>query len=312
MLINASSRMNLSNGLRLPSSSRMNFSNGVRLRSSSHPCKSTHDVGVFYRSLDYGLSRVIEGHKPVLPIRCLGQTDGVSDADFYEHFETWCKKYGKTYSSEEHKRYRFKLFKENYPIKPPHNNYLSLQMLNENSNEEDHPNNSSHPLTIEEAIQKYGYGLCPYEYDFLPAPQPGTMYLYNNGNPLIPLDSDLAKYLQIYQFFERIEMDGDNLNSWKMKVTEESMSKGKNVLNFPKKISKRFLIDNPPYMNVIDQEFGVHFPCEVKSSGGDVNEKFLCEGWDDFLRAKRVKEGDTLIFPMSKNGGMMLVQKNST
>jgi len=92
----------------------------------------------------------------------------------------------------------------------------------------------------------------------------------------------------------------------------ESMSKGRNVLNFPRRISKRFLINNRSWMKVIDQEFGVHFQCEVKSSDRDVHEKFLCKGWDDFLRAKRVKEGDTLIFTMSKNGGMMLVQKNST
>jgi hypothetical protein len=105
----------------------------------------------------------------------------VYDADFYEHFEAWCKKYGKTYSSEEHKRYRFKLFKDNYPIKPPHKNDLSLQFLNENA-ADDHPNGSSLPLDIKDAIHKYGFGLSKYMCD-IPA-QPGTIYLHNNGNPL--------------------------------------------------------------------------------------------------------------------------------
>lgn len=66
LLINASSGMNLANGVRLLSSSRMTPPNGVRVPSSSRMNLSggefqIHDVGVFHRTLDYGLSRVFEG-----------------------------------------------------------------------------------------------------------------------------------------------------------------------------------------------------------------------------------------------------------
>lgn len=83
----------------------------------------------------------------------------VSDADFYEHFETWSKKYGKTYSSDGHKRYRFKLFKDNYPIIPPDKSYLSLHFLDEKA-AADHPNGYSHRLDPQAALRKYGFGGC--------------------------------------------------------------------------------------------------------------------------------------------------------
>ncbi|RHN69533.1 putative cathepsin propeptide inhibitor domain (I29) [Medicago truncatula] len=66
------------------------------------------------------------------------------DANFFELFESWCEKYGKTYSEEE-KRYSFKVFKDNYPVKAPDKSYLCLAFLNEYG-AIDHPNGSSHPL----------------------------------------------------------------------------------------------------------------------------------------------------------------------
>jgi hypothetical protein len=92
----------------------MSLSNGVRLRSSSHLCKSMHD-NLDDRVLPIQRLIRVSDLKPLIPTIQIETINGifnsyelketinaVSDADFYEHFETWCKKYGKTYSSEEH------------------------------------------------------------------------------------------------------------------------------------------------------------------------------------------------------------------
>ncbi|XP_061350704.1 zingipain-2 [Gastrolobium bilobum] len=44
-----------------------------------------------------------------------------SASDTSEVFESWCKEHGKTYSSEEEKRYRFKVFEDNYAFVAQHN-----------------------------------------------------------------------------------------------------------------------------------------------------------------------------------------------
>ncbi|RHN48018.1 hypothetical protein MtrunA17_Chr7g0259251 [Medicago truncatula] len=82
-------------------------------------------------------------------------------------------------------------------------------------------------------------------------------------------------------------MDGDQLNSWRIKVTE-SMIKGDFVLNFPRRISKRFLIHNSCYMKVIDQEFGVHFQCNLKSSSRDLHESLFLKVGMILLEPKKL------------------------
>lgn len=332
----SSPRMIPSNGVTLPSSSRMSLSNGMhdnlddrvlpiqrlnRVRDLKSPIQNSHSIddetfpnssepietinGVPYSSELVGTINWAPNYSSELK----DTISAVSDADFYEHFETWSKKYGKTYSSDGHKQYRFKLFKDNYPINPPDKSYLSLHFLDEKA-AADHPNGYSHRLDPEEALRKYGFRGCSLgDPDFF-RDQPGTMYLHKIGcrQPfIVPLDSDLGNILNDSVFFERYEIVASNLNSWKTEVTE-SMTKGNKILNFPRSISRRFLTHNPCFIKVIDRESGTHFPCLVKSSGRDVHDQFIYKGWDDFVRSKRVKEGDSLIFAMAKNGRMMLVQ----
>lgn len=41
--------------------------------------------------------------------------------DTFELFERWCNQHGKTYSSQEEKNYRFKVFEDNYAFVTKHN-----------------------------------------------------------------------------------------------------------------------------------------------------------------------------------------------
>ena len=44
-----------------------------------------------------------------------------SSADISQLFETWCKEHGKTYTSQEEKSYRFKIFEDNCDFVKKHN-----------------------------------------------------------------------------------------------------------------------------------------------------------------------------------------------
>lgn len=134
----------------------------------------------------------------------------------------------------------------------------------------------------------------------------GLFFLYS------PLDSNTSNAA----FLKRFDMDGDQLNSWRIKVTE-SMIKGdfvlvilphlylfsfivscyswlyhmfdeKSLQNFPRRISKRFLIHNSCYMKVIDQEFGVHFQCNLKSSSRDLHESLFLKVGMILLEPKKL------------------------